>query len=302
MTNELTQDAEESRAIEKTAIKQSESTTAAAEAVAPTTTETTAPATATQQAPDLATEPVPDPVETAPAPVETAPEPVQATPSEDTLATETTAPETPTEQTPEVAAEPVPVPVETAPEPVQTAPTADASADEAPAASGEIDFGAILEQFEQEQTVFHQGELVEGKVVGITDRGVLVDFGYKSEGFVPVEEFTGPDGQMMATVGETVEVIIRTILSGDGAPQLSRVDALGRKVWDEIEAAFNAEQPVTGRVVDKTKGGLRIDLNGIEAFLPGSQIDSRPIRSLDSYIGQDIEAQIMMGLQDRGAM
>ncbi len=66
-----------------------------------------------------------------------------------------------------------------------------------------------------------------------------------------------------------------------------------RKVWHEVEEAFKEERTVTGHIVDKTKGGLRVDLNGIEAFLPGSQIDSRPIRSLDSYIGQDIEAKII---------
>ncbi len=190
-------------------------------------------------------------------------------------------------------------PPQSAPRRVVLAPKAAPAQAPAPApvedaqASGEIDFGAILEQFEQEQTVFHSGELVTGTVVGITDRGVLIDFGYKSEGFVPPEEFTGPDGQITATVGETVEVVIRSIHSGEGAPQLSRLDALGRKVWDEIESAFQSETPVVGRVVDKTKGGLRVDLNGIEAFLPGSQIDSRPIRGLDTYIGQDIEAKII---------
>ena len=189
--------------------------------------------------------------------------------------------ETPAPATAPVQAQAPPAPVEAAP------------AQEASQAPGDIDFGAILEQFEQEQTVFHPGELVEGKVVGITDRGVLIDFGYKSEGFVPVEEFTAPDGTMMVTVGETVEVIIRNTPAGDSAPQLSRVDALGRKVWDEIEAAFNSETPIIARVIDKTKGGLRVNINGIEAFLPGSQIDSRPIRGLDSYIGHDIEAKII---------
>ena len=236
MNNELTQDAEESATIEKTAVETTESTTATAEAAAPTATETPAE----------------------PAAAETAP-----------------------------AAE-----APAAPEPAKALVQADADDDDA-AGSGEIDFGAILEQFEQEQTVYHQGELVEGKIVGVTDRGVLVDFGYKSEGFVPVEEFTNSSGEMTAKVGETVEVIIRSIHSGDGAPQLSRMDALGRKVWDEIETAFNSETPIVGKVVDKTKGGLRVDINGIEAFLPGSQIDSRPIRGLDTYIGQDIEAKII---------
>ncbi|MBK6587131.1 MAG: 30S ribosomal protein S1 [Acidobacteria bacterium] len=263
MTNELTQDAEESATIEKTAIEQTESTTATAEAAAPTTTEAAAQEEAVE----------------APAAAETAP--VAETP-----AVAEAAPEAPAAEVP-VAAAPVQEPVK-APAPVQAA-----AEDDDTAASGEIDFGAILEQFEQEQTVFHQGELVEGKVVGVTDRGVLVDFGYKSEGFVPVEEFTDASGEMTAKVGESVEVIIRSIHSGDGAPQLSRMDALGRKVWDEIETAFNSETPIVGKVVDKTKGGLRVDINGIEAFLPGSQIDSRPIRGLDTYIGQDIEAKII---------
>lgn len=272
MTNELTQDAEESATIEKTAIEQSESTSATAEALAPETTATT---------PALEISAVTEEV----SPTEVAENPA--------IASEVVA---------ETDEEPVTAPVETAPAAVSApgepipAPAATVSTEE-PAqevqASGEIDFGAILEQFEQEQTVYHQGEMVTGTVVGITDRGVLVDFGYKSEGFVPVEEFTGPDGEMTAVVGETVEVIIRSIPSGDSAPQLSRIDALGRKVWDDIEAAFNSETPVIGRVMEKTKGGLSIDINGIEAFMPGSQIDSRPIRSLDTYIGQDIEAQVI---------
>lgn len=159
--------------------------------------------------------------------------------------------------------------------------------------NAEIDFGAILEQFESEQTIFHAGELVEGRIVGISERGILVDFGYKSEGVVPVEEFTGTDGQPSVNVGDTVEVVIRTIHTGDAPPQLSRMDALTRKAWADIEAAYKEERPVIGKIIDKTKGGLRVDINGIEAFLPGSQIDSRPIRGLDSYVGEDIEAKVI---------
>lgn len=159
-------------------------------------------------------------------------------------------------------------------------------------ASGEVDFGTILEQFEQDQTVYHAGELVEGKVVGVSDHGVLVDFGHKSEGIIPSEEFAG-SAKDSVNVGDTVEVVIKTIHAGDTPPLLSLSDAASRKVWNEIEEAFNQELPVTGKITDKTKGGLLVDLNGIEAFLPGSQIDSRPIRSLDSYIGQDIEAKVI---------
>jgi len=173
--------------------------------------------------------------------------------------------------------------------PAPTTPSVDIAALEEK--SGEIDFGAILEQFEQEQTVFHAGDLVEGKVVGVSERGILVDFGYKSEGIIPAEESV--EGESALQVGDTVEVVIKSIHSGDAPPQLSRTDAKSRKIWNDIEEAYKNDVPVVGKIVDKTKGGLTVDLNGVEAFLPGSQIDSRPIRGLDSYIGQDIEAKII---------
>ena len=159
--------------------------------------------------------------------------------------------------------------------------------------SAEMDFGAILEEFEQDQTTYHAGELVEGKVVGVSDRGILVDFGHKSEGIIPIEEFTTPEGELTVTKGDDVEVVIRRMHSGDSPPILSRIDAINRKSWDKIEKAFNAEEPIKGIVVDKTKGGLRVDIEGVEAFLPGSQVDSRPIRNLDSFKGQEIEAKVI---------
>ena len=157
----------------------------------------------------------------------------------------------------------------------------------------EEDFGSILEKFEQEQTVYHPGDLVEGKVVGVSERGVLIDFGYKSEGIAPIEDFTSPTGEVTVAKDDTIEVIIKSISSGDAPPMLSRADAVSRKSWDVIEKAFNDETPITGRVVGVTKGGLQIDLNGVEAFLPGSQVDSRPIRNLNSFVGQDLEAKVI---------
>ena len=186
--------------------------------------------------------------------------------------------------------DPVPPPIRTEPRRVAKppAPPVEESAEEK---SGEIDFGAILEQFEQEQTVYHAGDLVEGKVVGVSERGVLVDFGYKSEGIIPAEE--NLEGENALSVGDTVEVVIKSIHAGDAPPQLSRIDAKSRKIWNDIEEAYKNDVPITGKIIDKTKGGLTVNINGVEAFLPGSQIDSRPIRGLDSYIGQDIEAKII---------
>jgi small subunit ribosomal protein S1 len=170
--------------------------------------------------------------------------------------------------------------------------------DEEPAAteqtaSHEEDFGSILEKFEQEQTIFHNGDLVEGKVVGISERGVLIDFGYKSEGIAPIEDFTSPTGEVTVEKGDAVEAIIKSITSGDAPPMLSRADAVSRKSWTIIEKAFNDETPIVGHVLEVTKGGLRVDLDGVEAFLPGSLVDSRPIRNLNSFVGQDIEAKII---------
>ncbi len=317
MTNQVNQDAEESATIEKTAIEPIENLSASAPAAAPQP--TLSQSDDTETSPSAAAMDAPAPQGESPA-SETGVEAAESSAQEKSPEAQPTSPEKEISQPfqearPAPEAQPVqnvhpqPVanrvvmkPVPSAPAPVQSStpeqtqsvrPPAQSAPAEETQGSGDIDFGAILEQFEQEQTIFHSGELVTGTIVGITDRGVLVDFGYKSEGFVPPEEFTGPDGQITAKVGETVEVVIRNIHSGEGAPQLSRLDALGRKVWDEIESAFQSETPVVGRVVDKTKGGLRIDLNGIEAFLPGSQIDSRPIRGLDTYIGQDIEAKII---------
>ncbi len=175
----------------------------------------------------------------------------------------------------------------------ETSDSAETSAAEEKPASGEMDFGAILEEFEQDQTIYHAGDLVEGKVVGVSERGILVDFGHKSEGVIPIEEFTTPEGEVTVTKGDDVEVVIRRMHSGDSPPILSRIDAVNRKSWDKIEIAFNEEKPITGMVVEKTKGGLRVDIDGVEAFLPGSQVDSRPIRNLDSFKGQEIEAKVI---------
>ena len=258
---------------------------------------------ATEQAPEEVTASAPEAAEQAPEAAASAPEAAEQAPEATASAPEAT------EQAPEPAAsapeatEQAPEPIASAPKTAEQAPYVTAPAAEQPAASEntaedpqastDIDFGAILEQFEQEQTVFHSGELVAGRVVGISDRGVLVDFGYKSEGIVPVEELTGPDGGLTVKVGDEVEVILKSIHPGDSPPLLSRNDALARKAWGDIEKAYTSEETVKGIIIDKTKGGLRVDLNGIEAFLPGSQIDSRPIRSLDSYKGQEIEARVI---------
>jgi small subunit ribosomal protein S1 len=154
------------------------------------------------------------------------------------------------------------------------------------------DFGAMLDQFEQEQAGFQEGEVVRGTVVGITERGVVIDFGYKSEGIVNQAEFT-ENGQLTVKPGDEVEVLVKSMETSEGFPVLSRADAVRMKAWDELEKAYSTGASIKGRVTERIKGGLRVDIDGIPAFLPGSQVDTRPVRNLDTLRNQEIEAKVI---------
>lgn len=154
------------------------------------------------------------------------------------------------------------------------------------------DFGQLLDQFEQEQSALQEGEVVRGTVVGITERGVVIDFGYKSEGIVNQNEFI-EDGEITVKPGDEVDVLVKNMETSEGFPVLSRADAVRLQAWDNLEKALNEGTSIKGRVVERIKGGLRVDVDGISAFLPGSQVDVRPIRNLDSLRGQQIEAKVI---------
>ena len=154
------------------------------------------------------------------------------------------------------------------------------------------DFGHLLDQFEQEQSALQEGEVVRGTVVGVTERGVLIDFGYKSEGIVNPSEFM-ENGELAVKRGDEVDVLVKAMETSEGFPVLSRADAVRLRAWDDVEKAFNEGAPIKGRVMDRIKGGLRVDIDGIQAFLPGSQVDTRPVRNLDSLRGKEIEAKII---------
>ena len=173
-----------------------------------------------------------------------------------------------------------------------TEPTVDTGAGEdEPRPSGE-DFGSMLDQFEQEQSTLQEGEVVRGTVVGITERGVVIDFGYKSEGLVSQAEFM-ENGEITVKRGDEVDVLVKNMESGEGFPILSRADAVRLRAWDDLEKAFNEGISVKGKVIERIKGGLRVDVDGIPTFLPGSQVDVRPLRNLDSLRGREIEAKVI---------
>ena len=178
------------------------------------------------------------------------------------------------------------------PEQSVSVPAPQADDDDEPRAFGDVDFGQLLDQFEQEQASLQEGEVVRGTVVGISERGVVIDFGYKSEGVVNPAEFT-ENGVMSVKAGDEVDVLVKNMETADGLPILSRADAVRMKAWDDLEKSYRDGTNIKGRVMERIKGGLRVDIDGIGAFLPGSQVDVRPIRNLDSLRNQEIEAKVI---------
>ncbi|HEX3560996.1 MAG TPA: 30S ribosomal protein S1 [Pyrinomonadaceae bacterium] len=182
-------------------------------------------------------------------------------------------------------------PAATTPTPA-AAPAPDADDEEPRGGASDFDFGAMLDQYEQEQAAYQEGSVVKGTVVGVTERNVVIDFGFKSEGAVPVEEFM-EGGELTVKRGDEVEVLIKSMESQEGVPLLSRADAVRMRAWDELERAYRDGTPVKGRIAERVKGGLRVDVDGVAAFLPGSQVDIRPIRNLESLRNQEIEAKVI---------
>src|SRR4029079_11689896 len=127
-------------------------------------------------------------------------------------------------------------PAATAPAPATTHITEPDESDES-RAGGDVDFGQLLDQFEQEQATLEEGEVVRGTVVGLSERGVVIDFGYKSEGIVNPAEFT-VNGQLTVKAGDEVEVLVKSMETADGLPVLSRADAVRMKAWDDLEKAY----------------------------------------------------------------
>src|SRR5438876_2094551 len=151
----------------------------------------------------------------------------------------------------------------------------------------------LLEVYQRKMATFSEGDIVRGKVLKITPSEVVVDIGYKSEGLLPIGEVTDYNGNVTIKPGEDIDVFIERLESANGYIALSREKAERMLVWDRIEAAYKADQPISGRVVDRVKGGLSVDVGGVKAFLPGSLIDTKPIKNLDSLRGHDYKYKIV---------
>jgi len=142
-------------------------------------------------------------------------------------------------------------------------------------------------------------EVVQGTVLGITAKDVIIDFGYKSEGIVPIDQFQSPTGEVTVKRGDVVDVMIDHSEHVEGYVLLSHTKAARLRIWDDLEKASNDQLILSGRVLGRVKGGLAVDV-GVKAFMPGSQADPRPVHNLDSLVGQDVPVKIIKLNRRRG--
>lgn len=207
----------------------------------------------------------------------------------------------PANETPEtIASAPSPAP-EAAAEP-SPAPPADGEASGADAqaaeeAAGSEEMSKLMEQYDEAHEAPAQNEIIEVKVVAYTENGVVVDIGTKTEGIIPAAEFTETDIPRPEP-GSTIEVQ-RTGERKDGYVLLSYQKVLRRRMWEKLDAAFKAKETLTGKIVDRIKGGLVVDI-GVRAFLPGSQYDLRPVQNLDNLLGEELQLRITKLNRRRG--
>ncbi len=158
---------------------------------------------------------------------------------------------------------------------------------------GNIDPSCMDKLYEETLKNFEEGEVVSGTVVSLVDGDVLVDVGYKSEGLISLSEFKDADGKSQpVNVGDQVEVYLEKMEDADGLIVLSREKANKIKVWEQINEVYSNNEIIEGIVIKKIKGGLTVDI-GIPAFLPGSQVDLRPVRDLDSLIGKSLQLKVI---------
>ena len=160
------------------------------------------------------------------------------------------------------------------------------------------DFGNFEEMYEESIKDVKVGGIVKGRVIQLNPDSAVIDIGYKSEGQVPLNQFTDAQGNCTLKVGDEVDVFLERYEDENGNIQLSRIKAERLKVWEDIKRIYDEETSIPGTITGKVKGGLSVDI-GVPAFLPGSQIDLKPIRNLDKLIGETFDFRILKHNQKR---
>ena len=153
----------------------------------------------------------------------------------------------------------------------------------------EQEYKALSELYNKTFSNVQESQIVKGKVVAVTENSVAIDIGFKSEGLVPITEFPNIDE---LKPGDEVEVFLESVENKDGQLVLSRKRADFMRTWERIVKAYETGEILTGKITRRIKGGLVVDLMGLDAFLPGSQIDIKPVRDFDQYIGKTMEFKV----------
>lgn len=152
------------------------------------------------------------------------------------------------------------------------------------------EFQELAKLYDRTIYKINPGEIVKGKIVAISDTDVSIDIGFKSEGVVPIVEFGNIDE---LKVGDEVEVFLESVEDKDGKLVLSRKRADFMRIWERVTKAYELKEVLQGKVTRRIKGGLIVDIMGIDAFLPGSQIDVKPVRDFDQYIGKTMDFRVV---------
>ncbi len=148
----------------------------------------------------------------------------------------------------------------------------------------------MLKLYEMSFDRVHEGDIINGTVVAVTDKEVIVDVGFKSEGMIPKEEFIDLDN---IKVGDEIEVFLENPEDVEGQVLLSRRKVYFIRTWENLLNKHQNDEVLKGRIVRRIKGGFVVDLGGVDAFLPGSQVDVKPIRDFDAFVGQDLDLKIV---------
>ncbi|HUH05592.1 MAG TPA: 30S ribosomal protein S1 [Kofleriaceae bacterium] len=164
----------------------------------------------------------------------------------------------------------------------------------------EESFAALFEESLKGEEV-KEGDIVKGTVISVGKDFVVVDIGYKSEGQIPIDEFRGADGAFAVKSGDEIDVLLESRENDAGMIVLSKEKADRLKVWDEISDACERDELIEGTISQRVKGGLSVTIRGgVKAFLPGSQVDLRPVRNLDSFIGESFKFKVIKFNKKRG--
>ena len=162
-------------------------------------------------------------------------------------------------------------------------------------------FAALFEASTTRTDQLREGDIVAGSVIKVGKDTVVVDIGYKSEGVIPIDEFLDETGNIDVSAGDQVDVLVEAKENEYGLVLLSKEKADKLKVWDEISAACERDELISGTITQRVKGGLSVTIKGgVKAFLPGSQVDLRPVRNLDKLIGQTFDFKVIKFNKKRG--